>query len=351
MELMNGKVIKMTRLEKDYLQAYLTGNRAAPNTIPAELDEPLRQNECPHCKSRQIIRYGRTGNHRQRYLCKECGKTFTPVTHNFFRNSRLSYRQWLILFDCEMTGHSLRETAYQTGLSVTTCFFLRHKLYKALWEAQAEKLYGDVQLDTTFIDMDLKGLKDMPKPVRGSKRNPPVKILFDKDPHICITTAVDENQSILYVISGYGGESTDKYQKHSDRYDANCTIISDEHFSIARFARLNHLKTAPLTEGCHKRKDGRHISDVNSLHSDLKLLIRNKRGVSLRHLQGYLNWLVFTRSVRKEKRTVWQYETYGFAHLRNKILNNADICSAEFPISLEQIYGRFHYGMFDQHRN
>lgn len=346
MEMTSEWIAQLTQLDKDYLRAYLSDNTVNTNDIPPELDEPLRQKECPHCKSQRIIRHGRTAKNRQRYMCKDCHKTFTPVTHNFFRSSRLTYKQWLTFFECEMTGCSLRETAYQTGLSVTSCFYLRHKLYTALQEAQADKLSGDVQLDTTFLDMDLKGLKDMPKPVRGSKRNPPVKVLFDKDPHICITTAVDENKNILYVISGYGGESTDKYEKHIDRYDPDCTIISDEHVTIARFAKRNHLKTAPLTEKRHKRKDGRHISDVNSLHSDLKNLIRNKRGISIRHLQGYLNWLVFTRKAVKEKRGVWPYEAYGFAHIRDKILNNSDICSMPFPISLEDIYGRYHYGMF-----
>lgn len=346
MELTGERIKRMTQLEKDYVRAYLLNHSEDTDDIAPELDEPLRENECPNCRSKRIIRHGYTGKHRQRYLCKDCHKTFTPVTHNFFRNSRLNYKQWLILFDCEMKGCSLRETAYQTGVSVTTCFFLRHKLYTALQDAQADKLSGDVQLDTTFVDMDLKGLKDMPKPVRGSKRNPPVKVLFDKDPHICITTAVDEKKDILYVISGYGGESSDKYQKHIDHYDPDCTIISDDHVSIAKFARENHLKTAPLKEGCHKRKDGRHISDVNSLHSKLKELIRNKRGISLRHLQGYLNWLVFTARVSKQDRSVQKYETYSFAHVRDKILNNTEVCSLDFPVSLKDIYGRYHYGMF-----
>ena len=346
MELTGERIRQMTRLEKDYVQAYLMNHKENSNSTAPELDEPLRQNEFPQCKSKKIIRYGRTAKRRQRYLCKDCQRTFTPVTHNFFRNSSLSYNQWLILFDCEMRGCSLRETAYQTGLSVTSCFFLRHKLYKTLQDAQAEILYGDVQLDTTFVDMDLKGLKDMPKPVRGSRRNPSVKMLFDKDPHICITTAVDERKSVLYVISGYGGESADKYQNFIDRFDRDCTIISDESASIKKFAKQNHLKTAFLTEGCHKRKDGRHISDVNSLHSELKQLIRNKRGVSLRHLQGYLNWLVFTKGVKKAERNMWRFETYSFAHIRDKILRNAEICSSRFPVSLREIYGKYQYGMF-----
>ncbi len=126
------------------------------------------------------------------------------MTKPFFKNKRISYEQWLKLLECEMAALTLKETAYQTGLSVTFCFYLRHKIYEAFEQAQAEKLQGEVQLDTSFLNIGLKDTKVMPKPIKGSKKNPKADILFDKDPKICISTAADSSGGILFLNSDYG---------------------------------------------------------------------------------------------------------------------------------------------------
>lgn len=345
MEINQEFIDTLTKFETDLLKAFLDIKGIKSANIP-EIDQPLVQDECIYCGSTNIIKNGRSAKGRQRYLCKDCKKTFTAITKSFFKHTRLSYTQWVKFLECEIVGLTLKETAYQIGISKTSCFYMRHKLYKSLEKFQAKKLKREVQLDTTFLDMDLKGLKIMPKPVKGSKKNPSVKCIFDRDPHICISTAVDYKGSILFRISGYGGESSNKYQKHIDYYDENCKIISDKSSTILKFAKQNNFKCMALKEGYHKTKDGKHISDVNSLHSDLKNLIRNKRGVSLRHLQGYLNWIVFKRYFIRIKRNLWGLETYRFIKDKEKELRNTDICKKEFPISLEEIYGRYHYGMF-----
>jgi phage terminase large subunit len=102
-----------------------------------------------------------------------------------------------------------------------------------------------------------------------------------------------------------------------------------------------------LSEGYHKTKDGKHISDVNSLHSNLKDLIRKKRGVSLRHLQGYLNLIVFKRRfISAIERKLFDLNAYGYVKDKGKKLINREICKFPFPVSLKEIYGHYHYGMF-----
>ena len=331
MEISEEWIASLTRFETDLIKTYLDINDPKKSDAMPEIDGPVKIKECVHCKSHKIICYGHSRKGRQRYLCKDCGKTFTIVTKSFFKNTRISYEQWLKLMECEMIGSSLKETSYQTRLSVTSCFYLRHKLYKALEEAQAEKLKKDVQLDTTFLDISFKGMKNTPKPIK----------------EVCISTAADENGEILFLISGYGAESSAKYQLHIDRYDQRCRIISDGSSSIRKFCKDNHFRCTALTEGYHKTKDGKHISDVNSLHSDLKDLIRKKRNVSIRHLQGYLNWIVFKRKfILQIQRKLYDLKTYGYIRGKEKKLRNFDICKIPFPISLKKIYGQYHYGMF-----
>lgn len=268
------------------------------------------------------------------------------MTGTFFEHSKLTYTKWLEILDCEISGQTLRETSYRTKLSVRTCFYMRHKLYTAFRKFQAVVLKGDVQLDTTFVDIELKGMKLMPKPVKGSRKNPPAKILFDREPQIAICTARDSSGHILFEIAGTDGENSAKYQKYRERFDDHCTIISDESSAIKKFTRDNSLNWVPLTEGRHKLKDGRNISVVNSLHSELKDLIRKKRGVSLRHLQGYLNWIIFRHMGHSLVREYYQLEAYYSIMHERKELCNAEISRRPFPVSLKDIYGKYQYGLF-----
>lgn len=333
-------------LDKDFIKGFMdSDSRNVQDNEPPIISDTL-ENTCPHCHGNMVIKNGHARNKRQRYLCRECGKSYTAATASFFKHSRISYETWLEVLDCEMAGYTLRETAYRTGLSVPTCFYLRHKIYGALEKEQANILTGTVQLDTTFVSIDLKGLKLMPKPVKGSKKNPPAQILFDKEPKVCITTASDNSGNILFRISGTGGESFDKYEQTKDLFDQNCTIVSDCASSIIKFTKSNNLAHKALTEGYHKLKDGSTISDVNSLHSSLKDLIRKKRGVSLRHLQGYLNWIVFKKKISNKLRSTYKLLSYASVYTENRKYKNEDICEKEFPISLREIYGKYKYGMF-----
>ena len=348
MEINEEWIASLTKFETDLIKAYLyIHDPKESDTIP-EIDGPVKIEACVHCKSHKIICYGHSRKGRQRYLCKDCSRTLTMVSKSFFKNTRISYEQWLKLLECEMIGSSLKETSYQTRLSVTSCFYLRHKLYKAFQNAQTEKLKKEVQLDTTFLDISFKGMKNTPKPIKGSKKNPKSESFpYMKDPQVCICTAADEKGEILFLISGYGAESSAKYQLHIDRYDQRCKIISDGSSSVRKFCKDNHFRCIALTEGYHKTKEGKHISDVNSLHSDLKDLIRKKRNVSIRHLQGYLNWIVFKRRfILHIQRKLYDLKTYGYIRGKEKKLRNFDICKIPFPIPLKEIYGQYHYGMF-----
>lgn len=42
--------------------------------------------DCPYCDSSNIIRYGHKCN-KQRFFCRECGRTFITTTHTIMSNS------------------------------------------------------------------------------------------------------------------------------------------------------------------------------------------------------------------------------------------------------------------------
>ena len=95
-------VDSLSLFESDLLRAYLDINQERPQGSAPLIDEALKIKECVHCRSHKIICYGHSNKGRQRYLCKDCHKTFTIVTKSFFKNSRISYETWLKLLECEL---------------------------------------------------------------------------------------------------------------------------------------------------------------------------------------------------------------------------------------------------------
>ena len=83
------------------------------------------------------------------------------------------------------------------------------------------------------------------------------------------------------------------------------------------------------------------------MHTEAKEMIRNKKGISTRHLQAYLDWLVFrkrlryTLDMRKRKD-----ETY-METMREKIpFINTEIVKLPQPIDLYKLYGTYNFGIY-----
>jgi len=100
---------------------------------------------CPRCGGKAIVRYGKRGS-AQRYMCRECERTFTDLTGTVLHGLRRR-DLWLEFCKCLMEGLTVRETANRLGVSKNTSFEWRHRAIAALASAdEAEKCQGLVEL-------------------------------------------------------------------------------------------------------------------------------------------------------------------------------------------------------------
>ena len=90
------------------------------------------------------------------------------------------------------------------------------------------------------------------------------------------------------------------------------------------------------------------MSSVNEMHTELKELIRHKREISIRHLQGYLDGIVL---VKKLKYTLdmrkWKANAYMMNMQEIISFKCSDISKLPMPIDLYSAYGKYHYGIYD----
>lgn len=76
---------------------------------------------CLYCKSINLIKNGNK-KAKQRYIYKECGKHFIPISKSTFIKTHHKYMNWLNFIHYELLGQSLEEESYRCDISKTTAF-------------------------------------------------------------------------------------------------------------------------------------------------------------------------------------------------------------------------------------
>lgn len=179
---------------------------------------------CPICGSIHFKKNGTDKNGRQRFLCKECEHTFGVTNNSILYHSKISKETWMKFIDCEISHMTLSEELYQINRSVTTCFYMRHKLNEAA-NAVIEKiqLSGAVEVDGGYFKINLKGTKPENMPRMIKKRGNKSSYSGISHHKVCVACAIDENDQTIMRILGLGSESCSKYKKIAE----NLKQVSD----------------------------------------------------------------------------------------------------------------------------
>ena len=184
--------------------------------------------------------------------------------------------------------------------SKTTCFYMRHKLYHAASEIMGhQKLSGEVEIDTQYKSINLKGTRPQNMPRYSKKRGKQAAYRGISHHKVAIICATDENDHMMMQVSGLGSESFDKYKANEEYFEDVKEFISDSKASIQQFANYleavnNKIKTSPI-EKRYLTDDGKSLGSVNEIMTEVSLMIQTTRGVGTRYIQGYLDFY-FSRS-------------------------------------------------------
>lgn len=112
---------------------------------------------CSRCGKKNIVKFGKSRG-KQRYRCKDCGKTFNTLTKTVFADSKLPISKWLIYAERMSQQMTLRESAKTVGICLKTSFYMRHKILSALKENICiDYLSGVINMDEAFFAESFKG--------------------------------------------------------------------------------------------------------------------------------------------------------------------------------------------------
>ncbi len=105
---------------------------------PKEIEEYLEEQRfsggrvCPICGGMHVQRNGKRANGSQKYICKDCGKTFSIRKNSIFSGTHKPMAVWREYLACMAEGLSLDKSAERCGITHATAFAWRHKILDAI---------------------------------------------------------------------------------------------------------------------------------------------------------------------------------------------------------------------------
>ena len=124
-------------------------------------DKELDAVVCPHCGSVKSIKHG-TRNGRQRYLCKDCGKTFGDTNGTVAFRSKLSVGKWIEFIKLTLQGESCRTIAKELGINKQTALHNRHRVCSVLHQlvSNQDDFRSLAESDEYYYPLSFKDVKD-----------------------------------------------------------------------------------------------------------------------------------------------------------------------------------------------
>jgi transposase-like protein len=262
---------------------------------------------CLHCGSSSVIKHGKK-NGVQRFRCKDCDKTFNDLTLTPMANSHVKLDEWIKYAKCMVMGFSIRKSARICDVSVKTSFYMRHRLLDAVRNFQGiGKVSGIVEMDETFLPESFKGnhkKSGFKMPRKSRKRGKQVKTRGISKEQVCISTAIDRKNNIIFEMVTKGRIGTvDLERLFKDRLDPDSLICTDSHPSYNKFVKKYASEHIKIASGKHKN-GVYHIAHVNSIHSKFKKWITRFNGVATKYLTNYLHWFKWLETFLDEKENV-----------------------------------------------
>jgi len=325
-------------LKKD-LDREVRNKTEAKNALHKVIDKERDESRyCDHCGSVHIVKNGKTPTGRQKYMCRDCGKSYSDTRSSITASSKKPYHVWESFIMCMMNEFTLRKTTKLVDISLPTAQVWRHKVMEAMGKYDIQiPLSGEIQVDETYFNLNMKGYKKLPRQPKKRKTKSFRSGLNNE--LISVVSAVDEHDRILIEITGSGNSSADSIISALDgRIAPDSIFTADSKPGYQKVAKHFDSELHQIPSGFYA-DDIHNLGEVNEIHSRLKSWMVQFKGVSSRHLKRYLNWFRFKRLLdyRKEPN---DHNRFTMNHSIREWVRFliSSVYSAPFPVDIQKVY-------------
>ena len=270
-----------------YKVHYQERHPALKDTGEADLINSVVPVSCPYCSDVAFSRFGLTKNGVQRYRCKDCGRTFTPITGTIFDCHKISISEWIEYCLNLFRYLSVKADSWNNRNAFTTSRYWLEKLFLVLEGYESDIiLEGRIWFDETFYTVrseDIKLKPDGSKP-RGLSDN-----------QLCVGVACTRDR-ILCLLEGKGQPTARKtYIAFKDHIVPGSRLVHDNGNSHKML--ITNLKLEDEAYNADKLKKmsdaDNPLNWVNEVHARLKNFLYAHNSFDRDSMQGYLNLFSF----------------------------------------------------------
>ncbi|ADE05251.1 IS1595-like element ISHvo5 family transposase [Haloferax volcanii] len=242
--------------------------------------------ECPRCRSDRTVRNGSYGAF-QRYLCKNCDRTFNDKTGTIFAHSKVALRKWLFsIYAFLRFNTSLRQLQREIGVTYKTMHRRVERFTRAL-DAPRLDLVGPVEIDEVYVSAGLKGReRDSWSRSRGLSTRGRGSYEGDKPP---VFTIVDRGTGQRYAVPAKSADESTVRLLLADHKEESLTIYTDGFRAYDPLEDDNEFTREYVVHGDGEYADGDvHVNSCESHASLARRWLSPHRGVSKDKLTQYL---------------------------------------------------------------
>lgn len=285
-------------------------NIAMDNANPSKNSEDIC--DCPYCSGKQVIRYGKKHG-KQRFLCKDCGRTFITTTHTMMSKSHYGKDIWNEMFLDTIAGNSLSFSEERLGLSHQTAFHMRHKILIAMQDILLDDpaMLGDVcELDETYVLDNYKG-DEVPSTCGRKPRKHGAKAQKRgiSNEYICLCTGVQRKGKVIVEAANRAKPSAEELASVFEGHIENGTLLLTD--GLRGYNVLESLADCIVKNVENESASFYHLNTVNSLHSYIKERYKFYRGVATKYINRY--GVLFSITYRKTEEVIEKLKTRLFS--------------------------------------
>jgi transposase len=250
---------------------------------------------CPRCRSESVIRYG---SYRvfQRYLCKDCDRTFNDQTDTVFKHSAVALRKWfLAVYTYIRFNTSLRQLDVEIDVSYKTIYRRVQRFLRAL-DAPQLHLEGPVEIDEFYVKAGCKGReRDRESRSRGLSTRGRGTYTEDKPP---VFVLADRGSGERYVIPAKAATESTIRLLLANRQQESLTVYTDGFRAYEPLEEDDAVTREYVVHGDGEYVDGAvHVNTCESHASLARRWLSPHRGVSKDRLTPYLRAFQLRREV------------------------------------------------------
>jgi transposase-like protein len=242
---------------------------------------------CPQCGSIEFNKHG-FYNHIQRYKCKNCDKSFSNTTRSLWSYSKKDVKTWLKFVEFTLEKKSLRFSAKELKIALTTAFYWRHKILHSLTsEKKKEVLSGVVHAGKVFFKESFKGCRDMKsKEIKESKWN--MWDLRNPRKSIWVFSAISSNDSMFATSVEPHIKMKFFKEKIFSRVDKKAYIVP--------YHRDGYVQTIAKEYNKKRLMEVEKDPRILYLRRNIKEFIAVFRGIATKYLQRYLELYILVNT-------------------------------------------------------